>query len=108
MFFERLLNEAEKSNQKVSCDRLTELISRYEEPVKAIVHRTLEEYVERAFIEFMGDRIGTEQLRETDGKPVMDYRNGSRTVKQVMVDTLALQDFRIPRNRAGGFKTEQI
>jgi putative transposase len=108
MFAAKLSNEAEKSNQKVAGGRLDELISRYEDPIKALVHRTLEEYVEKAFAEFMGERIGTVLPRESDGRPVRDYRNGSRTVKQVMIDTLALQDFRVPRNRAGGFHPAHI
>jgi transposase-like protein len=86
--------------------RLNELMSRYEEPVRAIVHRTLEEYVERAFAEFMEGRAGTIRPRASDGKAVMEYRNGTRNVKQAVIDTLVLKDFRIPRSRAGGFNPE--
>jgi hypothetical protein len=62
--------------------RLNELMSRYEDPVRAIVHQTLEEYVEKAFTEFMEGRIGTILSRASDGKAVTEYRNGSRDVKQ--------------------------
>ena len=91
-------------NNKI--DRLDLLIQQYEDPIRAIVHRTLEEYVERAFNEFIGDRIGKECARASDGKQVLDYRNGYRQVKQVTIDTLSLSDFRLPRNRAGGFSTQ--
>ena len=66
-------------NNKI--DRLDLLIQQYEDPIRAIVHRTLEEYVERAFNEFIGDRIGKECARASDGKQVLDYRNGYRQRK---------------------------
>jgi transposase-like protein len=87
---------------------LEELLTLYEDPIRAIVHQVLEEYVEAAFTEFMGGRVGVEVVRARDGKPVIDYRNGHRTVKQVTVDTLVLRDFLMPRNRAGGFTTNLI
>jgi putative transposase len=94
----------EDCNQNSTPSRLEELLARYEEPVRAIVHRTLEEYVERCFTVFMQGKIGTEIPRASDGKLVTEYRNGNREVKQAVIDTLVLQDFRIPRSRAGGFQ----
>jgi putative transposase len=94
----------ENCNQISPDSRLMELIARYEEPVRAIVHRTLEEYVERCFNEFMEGRIGTELPRASDGKLVTEYRNGHRQVKQAIIDTLVLKGFRIPRSRVGGFQ----
>jgi transposase-like protein len=93
----------EDCNQKSIPSRLEELIALYEEPIRAIVHRTLEEYVERSFKEFMEGKIGTVVPRASDGKPVAEYRNGNREVKQAIIDTLVLKSFRIPRSRAGGF-----
>lgn len=93
-------------NQNSIPGRIDELLARYEDPVRAIVHRILEEYVERCFTEFMGSRVGAELPRSTDGKLVKEYRNGSRKVKQAVIDTLVLNDFRIPRSRAGGFQTD--
>jgi putative transposase len=93
----------EDCNQNSIPSRLEELIARYEEPVRAIVHRTLEEYVERCFTEFIEGKIGNEIPRASDGKPVTEYRNGTREVKQAVIDTLVLKGFRIPRSRAGGF-----
>lgn len=94
----------EDCNQNSTPGRLEELLARYEEPVRAIVHRTLEEYVERCFAEFIEGKVGTEIPRASDGKLVTEYRNGNREVKQAVIDTLVLQDFRIPRSRAGGFQ----
>ena len=96
----------EESNKKTESSRFGELLANYEDPIRATVHRILEEYVEKAFTEFMGGRSGTVVQRSTDGKPVIDYRNGSRTVKQLPVDTLLLHGFRLPRNRAGGFRPD--
>jgi len=98
--------ETEDCNQKREPGRLSELLEQYEEPVRAIVHKTLEEYVEKSFEEFMEGKIGTVVPRISDGKPITEYRNGMREVKQVVVDTLVLDDFRIPRNRAGGFRPD--
>jgi len=95
--------ETEDCNHKRGPGRLSELLADYEEPVRAIVHKVLEEYVEKSFEEFMEGKIGTVVPRISDGKPITEYRNGMRKVKQVVVDTLVLNDFRIPRNRAGGF-----
>lgn len=91
-------------NQNLGYGRLDELMTRYEEPVRAVVHRILEEYVERSFEEFMQGRIGKDIPRSSDGKIITEYRNGTREVKQAIVDTLVLKDFRIPRSRAGGFQ----
>lgn len=94
----------ENCNQNSKPSRLEELIACYEEPIRAIVHRALEEYVEGSFREFMEGRIGAVVPRATDGKQVVEYRNGTREVKQAIIDTLVLKGFRIPRNRAGGFR----
>ncbi len=48
----------EDCNQNSTPSRLEELLARYEEPVRAIVHRTLEEYIERCFSEFIEGKIG--------------------------------------------------
>lgn len=85
----------EDCNQNSTPSRLKELIARYEEPVRAIVHRTLEEFVERCFTEFIEGKIGTEIPRASDRKPVTEYRNGHREVKQAVIDTLVLHGFRI-------------
>ena len=94
-----------EQNCKNKTSRLDELVQQYEDPVKALVHKLLEEYVEQSFQEFMGDRIGQIIERESDGKAIKDYRNGYRQVNQAVVDSLVMNNFRIPRNRAGGFKT---
>ena len=93
----------EEINTKKEASRFDLLVEKYENPIKANVQLMLEEMVEAAFREFMGNRIGATVLRETDKAAVVDYRNGYRTVKQAIVDTLILSDFRVPRNRAGGF-----
>jgi len=49
-------------------------MSNYEDPVRATVHRLLEEYVEKAFREFMEGRTGMVIQGTTDGKAVKDYR----------------------------------
>src|SRR5271169_1346566 len=108
MLTEQYARQLEECNEKKDQSRFEELLQNYEDPVRATVHRVLEEYVEGAFREFMGDRSGAVVERTSDGKPIKDYRNGYRTVKQVPVDTLLLQNFKMPRNRAGGFKTELI
>jgi len=108
MLAEQCTRPHEECNEKIKPGRLDDLLSLYEDPVRATVHRVLEEYVEAAFTEFMGGRVGAEVARTSDRKPVIDYRNGHRTVKQVTVDTLVLRDFRMPRNRAGGFATDLI
>jgi transposase-like protein len=94
----------EDFNQNSHPSRLEELIARYEDPVRAIVHRTLEEYVERSFAEFIEGKIGTKIPRASDGELVTEYRNGNREVKQAVIDSLVLRGFRIPRSRAGGFQ----
>lgn len=81
------------------------MVQQYEDPVKALVHKLLEEYVEQSFQEFMGDRIGQIIERESDGKAIKDYRKGYHQVNQAVVDSLVMDNFRILRNRAGGFKT---
>jgi len=66
----------------------------------------LERFVQEPFEEFMGDRTGNRVIRDSDKKEVIDYKNGYRTVKQAMIDTLILENMKIPRNRAGGFQPE--
>ena len=108
MLSEQYDRQFEECNEKIETSRFEELIKLYEDPVRATVHRILEEYVEGAFREFMGTRCGVVVERTSDGTPVKDYRNGHRLVKQVPIDTLVLRDFRMPRNRAGGFTTDLI
>ena len=108
MLSEQYARQLEECNEKTETSRFDELLQNYEDPVRAIVHRVLEEYVEGAFREFIGVRKGTVVERASDGKPVTDYRNGYRTVKQVPIDTLILNNFKVPRNRAGGFTHELI
>ncbi len=93
-------------NQKTDPSRFEELMTNYEDPVRATVHRLLEEYVEKAFIEFMEGRTGAVIRRSTDGKPIKDYRNGYRDIKQVPIDTMLLQGFRVLSNRVGGFRSD--
>ncbi len=95
-------------NEKKVEPRFNELVQQYEDPIRATVHRLLEEYVQKSFIEFMGNRIGNEFYRESDEKVIRDYRNGYRTVKQLTIDTQVLENFKIPRNRSGGFKSDII
>ncbi len=78
----------EDFNQNSSPSRLKELMDQYEEPVRAIIHRTLEEYVERCFNEFIQGKIGTKIPRASDHQLVTEYRNGSREVKQAVIDSL--------------------
>ena len=106
MFSEEIIRHTEEINQKKPQGRLEELLTQYEEPTKAIVHRVLEEYVEKSFNEFMGNRVGLEFERESDRRVIRDYRNGKREVQQAVIDSLVLENFRVPRNRAGGFKSE--
>ncbi|MCX8124567.1 MAG: transposase [Spirochaetes bacterium] len=80
------------------------MVQQYEDPIKAIVHRTLEVYIEEAFEEFIGDTIRKAMLRAGDNKIVKEYRNGYRYLKHGIVGTLALTHILVPRNRAGGFK----
>ncbi|HNW27100.1 MAG TPA: transposase, partial [Spirochaetota bacterium] len=108
MLTEQYARQLEECNEKNEKSRFDELLQLYEDPVRATVHRVLEEFVEGAFREFMGDRCGSVIERASDGKPIKDYRNGHRLVKQVPIDTLILRDFKMPRNRAGGFKTELV
>jgi transposase-like protein len=108
MLSEQYARQLEECNEKIEKSRFEELVQLYEDPVRATVHRVLEEFVEGAFRDFMGDRSGAVVERASDGKPITDYRNGHRLVKQVPIDTLILRDFKMPRNRAGGFKTELI
>ena len=74
----------EDFNQNSHQSRLEELIARYEDPVRAIVHRTLEEYVERSFAEFMEGKIGAKIPRASDGELVTEYRNGNSEVDPIV------------------------
>lgn len=109
MFNKNSTQLSEIVNQEISEEikkesRLEQLIGQYGSEVTAIIHATLENLAEKAFNDFMGDRVGKKVIRVTDGQEVIDYRNGYRTIKQVMAETVPLRDLRIPRNRAGGFK----
>jgi len=104
MLLEQPIISTDSFNNKNN--RFDELVNQYEEPVRALVHKLLEEYVEHSFREFMGNRIGEIVTRESDGLAVKDYRNGHREINQAVVDSLILNNFRIPRNRAGGFRPE--
>lgn len=95
-------------NEKNIYSRFDELVEQYGDVIKATVHRVLEDYIHKSFKEFMGDRIGIEFIRVRDGKKIMDYCNGYRTVKQLTIDTQVLENFKIPRNRVGGFKSDII
>lgn len=101
--FKELLPEV---NKKTKYYRLEELLDQYKDPVKAIVHQVLERYVQESFEEFMSNRKGLLLPRATDKKEVIDYRNGYRILKQAVIDTLVLENMKIPRNRAGGFHPE--
>lgn len=81
-----------EQNCKNKTSRLDELVQQYEDPVKALVHKLLEEYVEQSFQEFMGNRIGQIIERESDGKAIKDYRNGYRQVNQAVVDSLVMNN----------------
>lgn len=98
----------EKIKQNEEPSRLEIQIQQYEEPIRGIVHHLLERFVQEEFERFVGPRIGQQITRETDGQKVKDYRNGERIVKQLVVDTMVLQNFRIPRNRAGGFRSDVL
>lgn len=84
--------------------RYEEIVRQYEDPIKAMVHRALEVYIEEAFEEFIGGKIGTYVTRSIDGKEVKEYRNGYRYIKHGLIETLTLEQIRVPRNRAGGFR----
>lgn len=85
MLTEHAARHIEECNEKIATSRFEQLMSLYEDPVRATVHRVLEEFVEHAFQEFMGTRIGTVVERASDGKRIKDYRNGHRVVKQVHI-----------------------
>jgi len=101
-------NTPEEIKHNGEPSRLEILIQQYEEPIRGIVHHLLENFVQEEFDRFIGPRIGQLTERETDAQAVRDYRNGDRIVKQLPVDTMILHDFRIPRNRAGGFRSEVL
>ena len=87
-------------------NRFEELVQQYEDFIKALVHRSCELYVEEAFEEFIREKIGKHVKRSSDGKMVMEYRNGYRYIKHGIIGTIALSNIRVPRNRAGGFRCE--
>jgi transposase-like protein len=84
--------------------RYEEIVRQYEDPIKAMVHRALEVYIEEAFEEFIRGKIGTYVTRSVDGKEVKEYRNGYRYIKHGVIEGLSLEQIRVPRNRAGGFR----
>ena len=96
----------EDNHKTTARGRLEELVARYEDPVRALTHEILEGFVRAEFDEFMAPRVGREMERSTDGAQVVEYRNGHRVVRQAMIDSLALKDFRVPRSRAGGFESK--
>lgn len=106
MLLEHVNLSDQEINEKTTSGRLEELLNQYEDSVRATVHMALESFVEKAFQEFMNGRTGEVIPRESDRVEIKDYRNGYRTVKQQMIDTLVLKNFKIPRNRAGGFRPE--
>jgi len=93
-------------NNNLLVSRYEEIVQQYEDPIRAMVHRTLEVYIEKAFEEFIGGNIGKYLHRAGDGKIVKEYRNGYRYMKHCSIGMLPLTGIRIPRNRAGGFKPE--
>lgn len=103
MLLEQFTELLPKVNEKNNYTRLEELIEQYREPVKAIVHQVLERYVQESFEEFMSNRKGLLIPRASDKKEVIDYKNGYRILRQAVIDTLVLENMKIPRNRAGGF-----
>ena len=54
MLTEQNARQLEECNEKTETSRFEELVHLYEDPVRATVHRVLEEFVEGAFREFMG------------------------------------------------------
>ncbi len=90
--------------ENIAPSRLELLVEHYSDLAKAIMHTALEDAVHAEFEEFIGPRVGQKINDESKGR--IDYRNGSRTVKQVMVDSMALENFQIPRNRTGGFRSK--
>ncbi|MBN1292645.1 MAG: IS256 family transposase [Candidatus Latescibacteria bacterium] len=103
-----MMHDSKNATKKSTQADFRSCLTSNQDPVRTIVHQVLEEYVESAFREFMGGRTGAVVARSSDGKPVIDYRNGHRTIRQVPIDTLILHNFKIRRNRAGGFKTDLL
>ena len=68
MLSEQYARQLEECNEKTETSRFEELLQHYEDPVRATVHRVLEEYVEGAFREFMGDRRGTVVERASEDR----------------------------------------
>ena len=102
MLAQRIENTVDDKRNNSELERL---IQQYQDPVKAMVHGFLERCVEESFEEFMGPRIG-EYFVNKKGNETKDYRNGYRKIGQLMVDTMTLNDFKVPRNRTGGFESE--
>jgi len=102
--YEKLIEIDNSKIQNKEESRFFKLVTQYGDEIKAVVHSLLEQYTIEAFNEFMDGRSGKDVIRDSDGKIVTDYRNGFREVKNLMVDTMSLQNFQIPRNRAGGFR----
>lgn len=93
-------------NKEIKVNRFGQVLQQYEDPIKALAHRTFEVYVEEAFEEFIGGNIGKCIQRARDGKMVREYRNGYRYIKHGVIGTILLSNIRVPRNRAGGFRPE--
>ena len=91
----------EAINEKMS-GRLEELVNHYQDATRGVIHNLLEKYVREQFDTFMEKRVG-ELIIRADGKQIQDYRNGSRTIGRLVIDTIPLEQFSVPRNRAGGF-----
>ncbi|MGC8899811.1 MAG: hypothetical protein ACP5KP_04850, partial [Candidatus Micrarchaeia archaeon] len=66
--------EANDCNNNLFVSRYEEIVQQYEDPIRAMVHRTLEVYIEKAFEEFIGGNIGKYVHRAGDGKIVKECR----------------------------------
>ncbi len=93
-------------NNNLLVSRYEEIVQQYEDLIRAMVHGTLEVYIEKAFEEFIGDNIGKYVHRAGDGKIVKEYRNGYRYMKHCTIGMLPLTGISIPCNRAGECKPE--
>jgi len=91
--------EENDCNNNLLVSRYEEIAQQYEDPIRAMVHRTLEVYIEKAFEEFIRGNIGKYVHRAGDGKIVKEYRNGYRYMKHCSIGMLPLTGIRIPRNR---------
>jgi hypothetical protein len=60
-------------------------MQKYEDPLKALVHHILETYIEEAFKEFIGEKIGKQVICGSDGAVIKEYRNGYQYSKHSMI-----------------------